>query len=258
MNTNYHVEYLKTEFDRRKAVNKRYSLRKYAQDLGLQAPTLSHVIRGIRPLPWRYLKTVARSLKLEGSSYRQFVRSVNSRVLLAPRLSSVGFTESYKLSDKLHAEIIEDWEHYALLGYLNTNGKQDFQTIANRFDLTVSRVEKVLNNLAKAGLVTKKNNRLVKSKMALQTSEDIVSMTLRNAHMQELELVKQKMNLDPLLRDISSISFAGNAEKMKIAKRMIRDFRKKINFLMEDEKKEDVFLLAIQLVPLTKPVSKEV
>lgn len=258
MDTNYHVEYLKTEFERRKAVNKRYSLRKYAQDLGLQAPTLSHVIRGNRPLPWRYLKSVARSLKLEGSSYRQFMRSVNNRVLLTPRLSTVGFTEDHKLNDKLHAEILEDWEHYALLAYLDTKAKQDLQIIANRFDLPVSRVEKVLNNLAKAGLIVKKNNRLVSSKAALQTSEDIVSMTLRKAHLQEMELVKKKIDLDPLIRDISSITFPGNASKIKLAKRLIRDFRKKINFLMEDEKQEDVYMLAIQLVPLTKPVSGKI
>ena len=49
----------------------------------------------------------------------------------------------------------------------------------------------------------------------------------------------------------------GNVDKIKQAKRLIRDFRKKLNFLMEDENADDVFLLAVQLVPLTKPSSEQ-
>ena len=254
MKSAYYLEYLKTEFSRRKAVNKRYSLRRYAHDLGLQAPTLSHVIRGLRPLPWRYLKSVTRGLKLEGRAYRSFTRSANNRIFTSAMPSSIGFTEHHTLNDQIHAQIIEDWEHYAVLNYFNTRGKQDLEVMADRLHVSTDRLEHVLKNLLQAGLIVKKNNRWVKAKVSLRTTEDIPSTVLQKAHTKRIELAKEKMKvIDPLLRDISSITFAGNAEKMKEAKRLIRNFRKKLNFLMEDEESKDVFLLAIQLVPLTKP-----
>lgn len=250
----YYLEKLESEFERRKTTNHRYSLRKYAQDLGLQAPTLSHVLKGSRPLPLRSLKTVSNGLKLQGTAYRNFIRSMARGLAVYIQQDTKGFTSYHQLNDQLHREILEDWEHFAVLNYLNTTGPQDITSLALRFNLPVERIETVYKNLFRSGLIVEKNNKLVKTKISLRTSEDIKSETLQKAHLQELDLIKKKLQeLNPLLRDISSITFAGNNEKLRKAKILIRNFRKKINLLMEDEKSNDVFLLAIQLVPLTKP-----
>ncbi len=72
-----------------------------------------------------------------------------------------------------------------------------------------------------------------------------------------LDMGKNKLEEVELeLRDFSSMTIAGNPEKLAEAKTIIREFRQKLASLLRDGEKTEVYQIAIQLYPLIK-TSKE-
>jgi transcriptional regulator with XRE-family HTH domain len=57
-------ETVRTEFDRRRAVNPRYSLRRFARALGVHHATLSRLLRGRGAVPARAVRATGKALGL--------------------------------------------------------------------------------------------------------------------------------------------------------------------------------------------------
>jgi transcriptional regulator with XRE-family HTH domain len=66
-------EAVATEFERRRARNRRYSLRRFARAVGIHHATLSRLLRGARPVPSRTLVTVASRLGMSPAQVTGFV-----------------------------------------------------------------------------------------------------------------------------------------------------------------------------------------
>lgn len=250
--TSFYIEYLKKEFENRKATNPKYSLRLYAKELGLDPSSLSSILRGIRPFPWRRARAVAAKLHIDEENSQKFIFSVHNEV--SDLDIKHGSSDAKILDIKQYSKMIEEWEYYAILTYFETkNARTDLEYLAQKFQLSQSRVTEVVNELLKNGFLTKvENGQIVRATVPVKTPEDVPSESLQKAHLQEMELVKKQMSeLEPMLRDISSITFAGDPDKVSQAKKLIRSFRLKMNRLMENDKANEVYLLAIQLVPLT-------
>ena len=248
----FYIECLKQEFENRKANNPKYSLRLYAKEIGIDPSSLSSILRGLRPFPWRHARAVAAKLNIDEEKSQKFIYSVHNEV--SDLDIKHGSSESKVLDVKQYSKMIEEWEYYAILTYFETKGaKSDFEVLAQKFQLTIERVNEVVTELITTGFLTKsENGELVRATVPVKTPEDISSESLKIAHLQEFDLVKKQMrSLEPMLRDISSITFAGDPEKVTQAKKLIRSFRQKMNRLMENDKANEVYLLAIQLVPLT-------
>ena len=81
------------------------------------------------------------------------------------------------------------------------------------------------------------------------------SVTLLNYHIQILELVARLLERVPAKnRDVSALTLGIKKEQFPKIKKMIQDFRKDIlNEVSGVKKSDDVILLSMQLVPLTKP-----
>jgi uncharacterized protein (TIGR02147 family) len=251
----FYAQFLKSEFERRKSQNKNYSLRIFAKDLGIHAGTLSNILRGIRPFPWRYVIPVGKILKMSEIDSQMFIASIKEQ---APIAAQKVMKPRKNLDVERYSTFIENWEYFAILNYFDTLGSpKNVDSIAKKFNLPVTRVESVIQQLLEFGFLTKQNGKIIRAIEPVETPNNIPSSVLRKAHCQELDLVKERMeSLEPLVRDISSITFAGDAETMARAKEMIRNFRDKMSALMEGETPRDVYLLAVQLVPLTQPLTQ--
>jgi uncharacterized protein (TIGR02147 family) len=248
----FYVQVLEKEFEKRKSQNANYSLRMFAKDLGIHSASLSSIMRGHRSFPWRLVVPVCRTLAMTEDNSQKFIASIRDRVTV----EDLKVTRPRKKLDvERYATIIEDWEYFAILNYFEIIGSpKNVDSIAQKFNLPVSRVEFVIERLLEVGFLEKQNGKIVRSVDPIRTSDDIPSSVLRKAHHQELDLVKERMeNLEPLFREISSITFSGSAAKMTKAKKLIRSFRDKMSEIMDGEDAQDVYLLAIQLVPLTQP-----
>lgn len=100
------------------------------------------------------------------------------------------------------------------------------------------------------------NNGLFEQKEGLVTSGvECRSVTLLNYHIQILELVARLLERVPAQnRDVSALTLGIKKEQFPKIKKMIQDFRKEIlNEVSGVKKSDDVILLSMQLVPLTKP-----
>lgn len=71
-----HLDMIQTEFSRRKEKNPRYSLRAFAQSLGMSTPTLSRILSGTQDISVTASRKIIRKLKLTESQTLSFISSV--------------------------------------------------------------------------------------------------------------------------------------------------------------------------------------
>lgn len=249
----YYIHILQEHLSSKQKLNPSYSLRAFARDLGINAATLSQVMKGGRPLPIKNSLSVVEKLGLKADERTLFLESLyRSRTTL----------DNIKLSEKderlmlneSHNKVMAEWEHFATLSLFDV---EEFvctpEEVANRLAITLIRAQVVINNLLLSGLVTNDNGVLIKAQKSVRTTEDISSEAIKKGHHEALDIGKTKLEtIDVMLRDFSEITLAMDIEKIIEAKTIIREFRQKMAVLVKDGKKTDVFQLAIQLYPLTE------
>jgi len=251
----YYIQELKKGYDRLKGTNKYYSLRAYAAHLGLNAGSLSNILKGKRGLPLKHLEFICQKLKLKKEKKTKFMSNVfdtQSNFRLG-NLEAKALETTY-LDNELHFKIIAEWEHYALLNLLTTHSiHSTIPWLANRLCIKETRMAKVMENLLQEKLIeVDENGTYKRTKKKFKTSEDISSLALQKAHLMELELAYKKLTeVDIKFRDYSAIILPVNQKKLLKAKEFIRQFRGKMETLLEEGEKNEVYQLSIQLFPLT-------
>lgn len=75
-----YIKVLKEIFEERKRNNPRYSLRAFARDLRMQAPSLSHILNGHRRLPETRVADVVEILNLTPERRQHFLESYDHEI----------------------------------------------------------------------------------------------------------------------------------------------------------------------------------
>lgn len=256
MNTEheYHVTKIKECLSVKQKQNPHYSLRAYARDLGVHPATLSQVINGNRPLPFKSAETVVTKLNLGPKERTLFLESLYSSKTSLDKIKVDKSIDRFILDESNH-KVLAEWEHYAVLTLFDVEGfKPTVSEISRRLKIKENRTEIVLNNLFIAGLLARdENDEIRKVHDVVRTTEDISSVALRESHKETLEMGKNKLDeVDMMLRDFSSTTVAVDLEKLAEAKTIIREFRQKMAALLRDGNRTDVYQLAIQFYPLTE------
>lgn len=253
--TDFYVLKIKEDLSRKQKSNPQYSLRAYARHLGLHSATLSMVLKGQRSLPAKNIAHVAQKLALTPKDQTLFFESFYK---IKARLDDIKIdfaADDRFFLDESYFKVIAEWEHYAVLTLFDTDEFNPTVTeISNRLNISSTRSEVVLNNLISSGLVkTNENGRLIATHAHVRTTSDIQSSALKQSHLENLEIAKQKLEeIEVALRDFSSTTVALDLEKLPEAKTIIREFRQKMTALLRDgENKSEVYQLAIQFYPLT-------
>lgn len=252
----YYLLKLREGLSLKQRTNPQYSLRAYARDIGIHPATLSQIINGKRALPFKDSEIVSKKLNLGPKEASLFKES-----LLPQGNHEFSSSDDKKvLLEESHYKIIAEWEHYALLELFNLSCfKANLEEIAKKLDLTPTRAKVVVDNLLVAGLIVQcADGTYSKVFDDVKTTEDIKSQALRDSHIETLEMGKTKLDLDIHIRDFSSSTVAIRMSKIPEAKKIIREFRKKIIALSQEESGEEIFQLAVQFYPLTKIAHKEV
>ncbi len=250
----YHLQKISDAFSHRQKEDPRYTLRAFSRDIELNVSSLSQILRGFRPLPVKSAKSVAEKLALSPTEKMLFLESaLQSRVQFGT--IRVSREDHRRILDDSHYKVIAEWEHFAVLalydifGYLPSR-----EEIAEHFDLTITRTQTVLQNLLDSGiLVADANGKLIKSLTESRTTEDIQSQALRESHLETLRIARLKLEEVPVdRRDFSSMTLAIDMDKLLEAKMVIREFRRKMEKLLENNRSTEVYQLAIQFFPLSK------
>jgi len=250
----FYLSLLKEELVERQKKNPSYSLRSYADFLGIHPGTLSSVFNGKRTLPLTSADKITLRLGLSPKEKMDFLKSLATEKAKFKYLTQEEKEKQVYL-DENNFKIIAQYEHYAIVTLMDV---KDFQSnpiwIAKRLGLSLNRVEMALERLISAGLVIKDEaGNFKKTFSKLGTTIDILSPALQKAHLEDLDIAKEKLGrVDVHKRNYSSTTIAVNPAKMEKAKMVIYEFRQKMRALMEQGDRSEVYQLCVQLFPLTE------
>jgi uncharacterized protein (TIGR02147 family) len=252
-NNAFYIHKLKEDLSNKQRINPQFSLRAYAKFLGMHSSTLSQVLSGKRSLPTKNIKDIAQKLSLSPKEQTLFFESFYK---MKSKLDDIKVDENDDrfIIDESYFKVIAEWEHYAVLTLFDTDGfTADLESISTRLNITLNRAEVVLFNLLASGLLIKNaEGSFVKAHASIRTTEDVTSVALRQSHLENLEIGKNKLDeIEVELRDFSAMTVALDLDKLPEAKTIIREFRQKMSALLRDGRRTEVFQLAIQFYPLT-------
>lgn len=254
----YYISKLRDGLLLRQRQNPRYSLRAFARDLNVDSSTLSQIMNGKRSVPSKNARDFAARLGLNEKECTLFIESINRTSTNIDDIKISKLDQRFML-DESYYKVLAEWEHYAVLDLFDL---KDFEPTAEfvqkRLNLTEARTDMVLNNLVNSGLlVMEKNGKWKRAHPDIRTTEDMKGEALNQAHLEELDLAREKLLTIPKdQRDFSSSTYAIDPEKMDEAKTIIREFRQKMTALLKAGDKSDVYMLAIQFFPLTDTEEK--
>jgi DNA-binding MarR family transcriptional regulator len=250
-------QHLAAELAARRQRNPRYSLRAYARDLRIAPGILSQVLNGKRRLTVAQSNTISRLLGLDGAARAAFATPPRLQRTLPARWKG-GDAGVRSLADD-EFRVIAGWQHYAILGLIETPGfRSEPDWIAERLGLSVVTISAALRRLERVGLVTRVDGRLARVPQRLRTTTDVPSGAIRAYHRGMLRKGQDALaSLDVDQRDFSSITIRANPAKLATAKQLIRDFRRSLTDLLQADGGDELFVLNVQLFPLTSPRSPE-
>jgi uncharacterized protein (TIGR02147 family) len=244
---------LKQEYKRRCDLNPSYSVRAYAQSLGINSGSLTSILNGKRSIGPKVAKKLLSELELSGWDKNKFFKDQFG--LNEPKRSN-----SKKLKRQLEEdeiELISSWEHFAILSYLETPQSKTLVSISNKFNLPIGRCRQALERLARLNLISHEDGKwnLIGEDCDLETTHDIPNFAIRKAHKEYIQLASDSIEQHHVEdREIIGTTLAIDPNKLPEAKKRIRTFLDDLSKYMNETNKEEVYRINLQLFPCGKRV----
>lgn len=250
------VERLLAEFEVRRSKNPRYSLRAFAKQLGLSPGRLSEFLAGKNSLSKANAMKIADALTFTPKQNERWLNSLGFPKQSESKYLRHRKVDSFVTIDEDRFHLIADWEHYAILTFLETDViDKSEKTLCERLGIKELTARLALNRLLRMGFISQDGLQFRKETPQVSTSSDVPSPALRKSHKQTIEQALDALDtVDVEFRDITSITIPTSTKKLPLAKKMIKDFRRRLAAVMEDCDKDEVYNLNIQLVPVTKTI----
>ncbi|MEZ4815958.1 MAG: DUF4423 domain-containing protein [Bdellovibrionota bacterium] len=253
----YYREALLDNFERIRKKRKSYSLRSYAKDLDILAPTLSNVLRGKRSLSFYAAIKAVEHLKLNPTQRAAFIESVlgDKKQNSSISKSNASLKKALVLKSSIHDEFVSDPIYFSVLSYLNTDkGDKSSKGIARAFSVSQLKVGHVVTRLLEAGLLRLKGGELVLTTSAFSSTDNIPSEAIRKAHRATLNSALKKLDEVSIKhRDYRSLKMPFSKSSMPLVKKEMKLFMEKIYRIASKEKdKDEVYELALQFFPQTQ------
>lgn len=151
-------------------------------------------------------------------------------------------------------KVIADWYNFAIVELCKMKKPiSDENQVTRRLGVSVVEAKNALNRLKRLGLIEEKHGVLRATTVSLSTTRDIPSSAIRRYHRQNLALADKSIEIDPVdLREFSSITIPADLGRLKEAKDLIMEFKRKIGRFLETSNTSEVYTLAIQLFPVSR------
>lgn len=235
---------LQEQFLAKKARNKRYSLRSYAQFLEMNPGTLSAIIKGKRLVPLQEAAKVMNKLSLPPKGQEMFLLSLG--------VNKPPAESSYKLDPSRYAVLFDEWEYFVILAVFRL---EDFKStaswISTKTGITEARVKECLENLENLQVISRKGSTWERNHKNLYSPHDIPSRSLQQAHVNSLDLARQMISRVPVQdRDYSFLTVALDEKRFKKLKKLTLKFRDDVFELDEQSKKGDLYRVNLQCFPI--------
>ncbi len=232
------------EFASAQARNPNYSMRAFAKKIGISQAAISQILADKRPVTKKCAEKILRGLDKTPAELSEILHPESDSNL------------SFKAIDMDTYHTIADWYYFAILSLAET---RDFQSstrwIAERLGISEKRAAEAISRLQRLDLINRdpKSKKLVPTGMQFEAVSAIANPALKKACRQNIELAQSALETTEFVeRDFTAITLCFDPDKMDVAKKMIKNFRRNFCKVMEKSPKKEVYKLSVQLFPLTK------
>jgi uncharacterized protein (TIGR02147 family) len=250
----------------RKQRDPRFSLRKFAIELGFSSHTmLRYILEGKRNLGKRTLVKLSLGLGLSGRRADFFENLVffnqagtlQERDHFYQKILASDKSRGLKKMEARQFEVLKTWYHIAIREMLNLGAfKPSPEWIARKLlpPIEAREARESLKTLLESGLIRRTANGYRPVNDAITTDDETMALFVRNYHLEMLELAKRAIDaVPPELRDISSVCMTIREADFPKLKKQLQLMRKELRvFAAEGKEAERVVQVNIQLFPLSQ------
>jgi transcriptional regulator with XRE-family HTH domain len=188
---------MQAELARRCAENPRYSLRAFAQRLGIDHSTLSQILRGKRRVTTRTIERVGRSLRITADRIAGFVAFEQEHPPVA--LTVPTRDQAVRLARDL-VELLTQWVHFAILELTSLEAfRPDSRWIAQVLGVTADEVNIAIARLVRYRLLdmTTPTRWEDRSRMQGTAVEDFVRYAVTQLSHEARDLARRSITTQP-------------------------------------------------------------
>ena len=233
---------LKHEFLKRKTKNSSYSMRRFAEQLGLSSGALSELMSGKRPITRKLAQTLGQKLGLKSNPLAAATTRVERQALTLDQFA-----------------LIAEIEHLVLLNLPKLKSfTPRLSWISEKVGRTVQQVKAALERLERLGLIERVNAVAWRRKGApVETPENIKNLAIQKAHLEALARAEQALTgLEPAERDFSFVVIPASAKNLPLIQKRLREVQDEVSKMAGDGPHEDVYQVSMQVFPLTRKDGK--
>jgi uncharacterized protein (TIGR02147 family) len=249
MNKENYRDILRVEFQSRKARNQYYSLRAFAQSLGIGSGALSEILKGKRNLGINKAKAIVDKLNFDENEKENFLNSV---LEVRPTPKKNQDNEMRELSAEIF-EIVSSPTCMSILALADIdNFRLDIEWMSLKLGIKQKDIAHALKLMREVGLLEVVNGIEQICEDFVFSPDGIPSRAIKNYHHQMLEKAANAIEEQAVnKRDISGISFAVDVEDLPKLKKDIINFQKRMIKKYSEGKKDEVYHLEMALFALS-------
>jgi uncharacterized protein (TIGR02147 family) len=258
--------YLKDYYQDRKAADKGYTFRRMAKQMGFGSSNyLMLVMQGKRNVGKESLEKIAKGLDLgkkeaEYFSYLAFFDQAKTNVEKNYFFALIASFRTKSQVVKLHADkfnYYDQWYNPVLREIVKRRrADADPKEIAQSVSPPIlpKEARKSLALLRDLGLLKVEHGRFAQSADLIHTDREVQSLAVRNFHKKMSDLAKEAIdNVDPLSREISSLTLRISEKGFEGMKKRLQEFREELLQMVRGDSGDDrVYQLNFQFFPVSK------
>jgi len=235
-------EILNIEFNKRKALDAKYSVRRFAEDAGTDNSTMSKYLKNTRKMTEYIFSNILKKLSVSEGLKEEYVQKILELDYLEAK----------------HSQIRTHWYFYAILEltYL-TDFKSNIQWISERLNLDLTTTKNAVDLLIEVGALKVENGNF-KDDLGSVTFIESIDMDVEEGRTHQTQLLEKSIesvnNNDSSIKDHTCYSFALDSKLVPEIKQLIADFRGNLAHLLAEKSinNDSVYTVQINLTSLTK------
>lgn len=237
-------DFLRKQYELRRDKNPKFSLRSFANKLGVDQSLVSKVLNGKRDLSFLSMKNCLERMEIQEPELSELLAKFSRKVVYHRAIEEDVFT------------VVSHWSHFAILELFKLeNFSADVNEIAERLNLTQIVAEESLQRLERFNFLSLSEGRYSITRSNNDWASHTVTSDARRA-LQKTFLEKSIHALETVpieKRHHGSYTFAVDSTRVKELKEKIAEFNFQIaNMSAQHENLNEVYQFQVSLFPLTQ------
>lgn len=262
------AQFLRDSWDKKKTVNKKFTVRSWANQLGISSHgSFYQMVQGKRPLPKKYIQVISSSLSLGAKEslyletlidfkgaktieHREYYSKRLQEIAPGKRLSFYEIESFNYLKNPLNGAIIE---LTTLKDFVS-----DVSWIQKRLTIsaTIPEIQRSIKLMIELGLLQQdKDEKLKRTNAHIYTKQDLTNEALQEYHKNVLKLgTEQISKQDVTKREYNASAFGIRKKDLPKIKEEIRTFLNDLISKYEptNQSADEIYQLGIQFFALTQ------